>query len=660
VAKPAARLPVVIALLVPLLVAIAWGSRQARWHSAPSVDSRTYIEMIRGISDNGLPYLANGPASRFPELRARWNAPRGDRLWATYPPVFPYAAVPFFRAGGLAAVTSFDVSLLLLLAVGTFLLGARYAGDPLAGAASSYLVVLSTAVSAVALDIGPYALVVTLIVWSSYLGLLAIDTTGRASRAAAFGCGVTGGLAVGTHLLTFPMLVVLIFALAAFAVAGSSVPASLGRLAPRLRRWLPPRAALARGGLALLGALAALAPVAVLNQARFGTWNPVTYGPCVWRACFESGLANQSVGAMLAYALPVAVWVAATAAAAWLVRRSRLGLVGVAAAALLVLAAWEVMRQHAVNIFAVAWSCAVDSSPFDVSPMVHPPDGLGTFFGPFVIKSTLQAVPFVVLACFAPVATAAQRQRTLLLALPCGALFAALALRANLPLVHAIGFPFLHLRYMLPMLPLLVVLAIGAVRDLPWRVPHLLLVIAGAVALGIWLWLGDDDGAYLRRFVLLRASLALAIAAAAALLLARRRGSAWTRQAAVILIALTAAFGIGVNLAVDVKQIVRAKQWQDALVDAIGARTPERFALVGWAPEIDTPLSLRATRDIEYADLYESTDWTNFRALLDYWAETNRPVYTLFPVHRIVRSPWPDIAFEPVDPVRGLWIVHRR
>jgi hypothetical protein len=60
------------------------------------------------------------------------------------------------------------------------------------------------------------------------------------------------------------------------------------------------------------------------------------------------------MGPMLGYAWPVLVWLGTTAAAAGCVRRSRLALAGITAAALLMLAEWQLMRQHAVNIFAVS------------------------------------------------------------------------------------------------------------------------------------------------------------------------------------------------------------------------------------------------------------------------------------------------------------------
>jgi hypothetical protein len=95
------RLAIALLLLAPLLVFTLYGPVFIPSHSCPVFDGRTYIEMIRGVSDHGLPYLANGPAADFPELRARWNSVHDGRLWGMYPPFFAYAAFPFFRIAWL-------------------------------------------------------------------------------------------------------------------------------------------------------------------------------------------------------------------------------------------------------------------------------------------------------------------------------------------------------------------------------------------------------------------------------------------------------------------------------------------------------------------------------------------------------------------------------
>jgi hypothetical protein len=50
---------------------------------------------------------------------------------------------------------------------------------------------------------------------------------------------------------------------------------------------------------------------------------------------------------------------------------------------------------------------------------------------------------------------------------------------------------------------------------------------------------------------------------------------------------------------------------------------------VGFAPEIDPALGLRATRDVNDFDLYESPDWAAARAGMTRWWAEGRPVFVL-------------------------------
>jgi len=65
VARMRSRTRLALVLLAPLICGIVWGAWQSRGHSAPSVHARTYMEMIRGVADNGLPYFIL-PCSVFP------------------------------------------------------------------------------------------------------------------------------------------------------------------------------------------------------------------------------------------------------------------------------------------------------------------------------------------------------------------------------------------------------------------------------------------------------------------------------------------------------------------------------------------------------------------------------------------------------------------
>ena len=110
----------------------------------------------------------------------------------------------------------------------------------------------------------------------------------------------------------------------------------------------------------------------------------------------------------------------------------------------------------------------------------------------------------------------------------------------------------------------------------------------------------------------------LAVSAAALLALARVQGR---RGAGLAAIAVTAAFatGFAVIAAVDVRESVRNRDDSQRFMDGLAGRLPRRFARVGFAPEIDPALGLRATRDVNDFDLYESPDWAAARTVMTRW-----------------------------------------
>jgi hypothetical protein len=75
---------------------------------------------------------------------------------------------------------------------------------------------------------------------------------------------------------------------------------------------------------------------------------------------------------------------------------------------------------------------------------------------------------------------------------------------------------------------------------------------------------------------------------------------------------------IAISMGVDTTTIMRNQSHTDARMRELEAITPHRFALVGWGPDTDTTLALRAERDIVYLDFTEAANWDGFRQLMDY------------------------------------------
>jgi hypothetical protein len=264
----------------------------------------------------------------------------------------------------------------------------------------------------------------------------------------------------------------------------------------------------------------------------------------------------------------------------------------------------------------------------------------------------MQSAPAIALALAARASDDQSRRRIALVAAAAGALYLSLSMRAGVQTIFALGFPFVSLRYVSPAIPLLLVLAIVAVEEAGWRHWHLLAAAVLATAIAVWLARTPNDLAHARRVFLLRI---VPFGGLVAVLLTIRFSSRSpeTREdrlgrSVAIAAAIVFAFGVGVTTGVDGRAVFDVRAGNDARVDALARVAPRRFALVGWPPEIDTPLALRASRDIVYADLYESENWANFRTLIDRWSAEQRPIFAMWPNDAVV-SPWQEVVFMPVD-----------
>jgi hypothetical protein len=612
-----------MAALLLLIVAFAFCSR---WQRVGGMDSRTYFEMIIGVADHGLPSQDNGPAERFDELRARWNLPIADGTQhGNYPPAYPYLMAPLYRIGGLSAVVRATILTLALLALGAFALGRAVTGSPIVGAAAAWLSVLGSPLAVHALKPHSFVLATTCITWAVFLGLRAIRAGPHGHPVRwALAAGLVAGLGIATHLLVLPMA----------AALAAVVMWSL-----RGRGW---------GFLA--GATVPLAAVALLNHVRFDSLSPFTYGPCVWRVCLGPR-GQQTIANMLIHAWPAALWLAVAATLLLLLRRQRRAQLAAAAAALIAVLIPSLLQERVWLYLGVLWGVVVDlgSLPFD-PPYQAAADGPGVLHGPFAVKSLLQYAPALALA---PLARIPRLREKLLLGLPALALIAAVVLRANMSSEAVIGHSLLHIRYLLPGIPLLTILALAAV-DWPRLRPSSALIAAqlGAV-LAVFFAATDTDRSLLRRQVLLVVPLFLASLTAVWIALARRRSATNAARASAWPAVLLFAWGVAANVGIDLRHELR-------ITRAVQADIPDRLGVVGWPFRLNPFLAIKDGRDVRHADLSELDDWLEVVRVIDYWHQERRPAYMLLPDWHRGGSPWPGYRFRHVGGTHRLAQVVRR
>ncbi|MEO6420944.1 MAG: hypothetical protein ABIP39_16140, partial [Polyangiaceae bacterium] len=432
------------ALLALLLVGTLVLAACASWRSVLGVDDRTYVEMVAGVRDHGLPYTINFFSDRYPETRARFNIPREGKLWGEYPPIFSYVAAPALKLGGLLGITRGNILCMGLLAIAVYLLGRRISDDPLVGVAAAYTTLLATPVWASSFETLALPLLCLWLVIACYFAARAVESSKRSLGFATL-AGIFAGLATGTHLHGFPMGLMMICGIVLVRVREPSP-------SDGIRAHLPELTGLLRGACALGGMMLPLIPIAILNQRRFGAPNPISYGPCPWQQCSHHGQSDVSAGALLRWAMPAVPWVLVVAIALFFTRKrwwAAAVVVGLAAISLLL----PDMSFHD-PIFRLArtvYGYVVDVSDMDFPDFRKPADGLGQMMGNQVIKSTIQCSPILILGLvLPPIARSGAKARALPIWFAVVGQFLGLSLLARFTGAWAFGWPHLFLRYVIP------------------------------------------------------------------------------------------------------------------------------------------------------------------------------------------------------------------
>ncbi len=649
-------------LLAPLLAFLVVVALLAPWGAPWSVDNRTYLEMVGGVTDTGLPFTRNGDFERYRELRAPFNVGVEGKLWGFYPPLFAYVAAPAAMLGGASYVTKLNVLLTAALALCVFFLARLVVRRSLVATAASYVVVLSSPALIVTFETLAQPLALVLITLACLAAVASIEADRPKANRLALLAGCLGGLAVMTHLIALPMIVMLILGLA--VVVGdsrASVP-----------RFLPDRVALTRMACAAGAFAVTLVPLSILNHVRFGTWNPISYGPCVWDHCTALGQDLLTPKSLIFFALPAAPWALGVLVAAYFARRSPRALAGVAVVAALVLLPSSVMRERVLSMLRMIYGYAVDvsnvdfhMSKVDFNWFCRTEDGLGNIhcgggvpYHGTAVKSMLQSTPILALAAIAPFGRRGEGARLLLLLFPVVGLFSYFILFARFEGAAGFGFPYLFLRYTVPAVPLLTVIASSVVSGLPWRRWHGALLLAVAVAGIAYFTRGLIDGPLLRRVIELRVTLLLAaLSVGLTWGFLRSPGKYWG-PAACVAIAACVGTGMAVNLGVDAFIGVQHSNSHEDRLRRVAALTPHYFALVGWSNDMDPLLALRVDHDIHYLDLDEARgSWVNFRELIDFWTKEERPIYGAFPANGTFHWPYADwdVPAVLIDEKLGLW-----
>jgi hypothetical protein len=619
---------VLIALLLGLMALAIW----TPWRAVNGADNRTYMEMVRGVRDHGLPYTTSSVVDLAPP--SEFNVVRGHALWGEYPPLFAGLAAPALAFGGLAFVYKEVVLALAAVALLVYLLAQRLSTSPYAGACAAVITILGTPLYAASFQTVAQPLAVALVIAAILFAIRSLDDP-RPSRWLFFS-GIAAGLAVNAHLIATSMTLAMLATLAGLHARDETTLRDRARTAAK------------RGAVAGAGFAIPVAALSLLNAHRFGTFNPTSYGPCRWKVCeaLDHDLTPQGLGAFLAPAIP---FVLAVVVGVLVFRRSRLRLAifGVVMLGVLLIVPW--FRFSLGAMLANLFGYFVDPTPIYLADLDPTPDRIGWLRAGNVLKGFLQSCPFAICAMMARPGLRGLGANRALVWAPVLGLMVVLASLARFGGGLALGWPYLFSRYAMYAAPLLVALASAVAMELPMRRAHAALFVAVSVA-GVWyLTRVRFDFELSRRLVILYGSLGIAVVTGVALVL--------RRKVAATLAVVAAGASVAVSTGVDSARSVQNAHFFDHRMERMERVAPQRFALIGRGQDMNPILALRAERDIEYVDVNELVASRDLGRVIERWNQDARPIFAVLPQPPF--QGWPNGETLPpmdlVDGEEGYW-----
>lgn len=630
--------------LLPLCLALVALGLWAPWRSNFDVDTLTHFEQLRAVSDTGSVGFDNGPVLEFAQLRPRWFISAQGRAWGILPAGFSYLYALPMRWGGYHGTLFALWSTLAAACVLLYALVRRLTGSGPAAVFAAYALPCATSVNFWLTMTAPF-------VPAGALALAAVGAGARAHKR-----GVASPEAVG-DTLRWSLLAGLFAGLALSCHLVMSV--AFGLLGLAMLRAPDSPARLLRGLGFGLGAAAPLGLMAWVNHQRFNTWNPISYGPCNVHNCVDPAAPNpQTAEGFWESLKPVAPFLALFLLGCWALRRHPRGL----AVGAFFAACGSFIPHSQTREILSRYACALFGFVVDLGQVSigyeRFSDGPGNMMEGYCVRALLQCAPWLVVALFARATgpllapardtadandandaneTAAGPVEDALVTLAWAVVLGVLAgctLRADTGGAYVFGWPFLNLRYVVPLLPCAVLLAASAMARLPWHPLHLAAGGAFALYLGRRYGLVDDADLWRRESTYWSTLLSCAasfvftgLACSAEAPLQRRAAAHFAAAALTLSLGMSAAMVFGI----DRHAMVVYRAEQDSIVHeaerCIGD-TRRLVLLGGYA--LDYGLTLHAGRDVRFINLgMGDRDGPGAVQLLERFEAPDRPAYLL-------------------------------
>ena len=547
------------------------------------IDEVTYHAMTRALVrtgsltlDNGLDVISS-PELEWEHARAVVGGPSeasgASRLVAQYPYGYAFLVAPLYAVLGQRAF----VVLNTLAFYGTVLVTRSLAFDVLGkralAVAAALVFALGTYVWEYSFGTWPHAVTLFLCMAAVLLSLRATNLPPALASTRQLAAGALVGAAVTMRLDA-------IFAMAAVVLVPAIVPSKHGKAVGPL-------------AMGLLGSTPGLALLAVTNHVKFGSWQPLSYGP--WHgAGSNTGLRTYLPLAVLGVASVAATHLLSSRAAR-LRRQHAVWAASAIVAAIAIALAIGPLRIIARRVVDGMWMIVFDlrhSNPNAVQRgLSHGPGGAMMYVGALK-KAFVQSLPWLPLAVAAPFFSGIaepRRRRLIALAVPVVVhvgVFGALAWHGGLCL---------NLRYLLPALPFAAVLATyGAyrlARRAPWVVRHLrefdaIVLIAVAVWLVSAVLFVYPSSLVVQARFLLDAPLVIAASLAVALVVAARRRGPGAPAFALALTLVAVVWAGLTELSYDAVAIFRARASNRKAAEMVMAHAPSSAFVFAEFPDL--------------------------------------------------------------------------
>jgi len=548
-----------------------------------SVDESHYLLATDAFARRGSFQIENGyERYHAPELLFFYTVipDRVDDLGtvSTVPPYHAILAAPYLRLLGLPGMIWLNLICFAATCVAVRRLASRLKPDGPFPIVAAAVFAAGSFGFEYALGIWPHALSQTLIAWALEAFLCARESQGRRAWLLAGLSGLLASTATGVRLQNIVMLPILL------VMARWTLRCSWTQMAAHLGGWVPP----------LIG-------YALINLNRLDTANPFTYGA-------SASLTNSLPGKLATWTLAnlwvLAVIAAAAAALWWLWRRWRYrGLLpGLLMATIAAVALAPPLRTAAAHWLSMLGFQLLDSAllPDAGMAMGSTSNQLGQIlYGGVLKKGLLEVAPFLVLSLLVLFGRKIEPRTSGVLRFLAGAGLLGLAL---LPLVVSSGGLCFNPRYLLELLPALVVASLYFTLHLATS----RVVLLGGLLMGVLLALpaiahpgsvDDPDGGLWPMLVPLLLALGL-LASSAISVFFKDRLRGVMRQVAFGLLGAALAYGVLIQLGVDLNRTLTIRYYAKRMLEEGREVVPNRSVLLAWEARKDVFAPLKLDRDV--------------------------------------------------------------